>query len=138
MLIHMSTCSMSRARIFELLIENNGSLVTSQIVESLNTSKPTALRTMTELKATGLVNMKENAGGHNNLESKITLKDKFSWFLGDIFDQLRQRKEKCTPRTDLNPVILLIYYSTINKNKISYSESLYGDQSLRGVQNSLR
>ena len=40
---------------------------------------------MTELKATGLVNMEEEAGGYHGLESKITLKDKFSWFLDDTF-----------------------------------------------------
>lgn len=89
MLIHMvlSTCSLARATIFELLISNMGSLITSQIVESLNTAKPTALRTMTELKATGLVDMEENAGGHNILESRITIKDKFIWFLSDQFHQ---------------------------------------------------
>jgi predicted transcriptional regulator len=99
MLIHvvLSTCSLARATIFELLIADNGSLVTSQIVQSLNTTKPTALRTMTELKATGLVDMKEEAGGYHNLESEITLKDKFNWFLSDTFEQLRERKEKCPP-----------------------------------------
>jgi predicted transcriptional regulator len=88
---------LARATIFELLIADNGSLVTSQIVQSLNTTKPTALRTMTELKATGLVDMKEEAGGYHNLESEITLKDKFNWFLSDTFEQLRERKEKCPP-----------------------------------------
>ena len=127
----LSTCSLARET-------NMGSLTTSQIVESLNTSRPTALRTMTELKATGLVNMVEGVGYHNS-ESRIKLKDKFSWFLEDTFHQLIDHKEKCTPRThrDLNPVLLLIYYSTINKNKISYGESLYGNQPVRGGQNSL-
>jgi predicted transcriptional regulator len=131
-LIHMvfSTCSLARATIFELLIENNGTLITSQIVEYLNTSKPTALRTMTELKATGLVNMKEEAGGYHGLESKITLKDKFSWFLEDTFDQLRERKEKCTPRTDPS--------STIINNQIKYGENVNDNEPLRGGQNSLR
>jgi Mn-dependent DtxR family transcriptional regulator len=53
----LSTCSKERQTIFEILIENDGFLKTSQIVEILDTTRPTALKTMTELKATGLVTM---------------------------------------------------------------------------------
>jgi hypothetical protein len=38
----LSTCSIERATIFNLLIANNGKLTTSQIVKSLNTTNPTA------------------------------------------------------------------------------------------------
>src|SRR4029078_3611885 len=53
----LSTASIERLTIFQLLISNNGNLSTQQIVEGLNTSKPTALKTMTELQAIGLVQM---------------------------------------------------------------------------------
>ncbi len=134
-LIHMvlSTCSLSRTTIFELLITNDGRLTTSQIIESLNTSNPTALRTMTELKATGLVDKHDDVGYHN-LESEIVLKDKFSWFLEETFNKLREIdcKEKCTPRSHTNPS------STIIKNKIKYGENSYDSPSLRGGENSLQ
>ena len=66
--------------VWSRLIANNGTLTTSQIVAYLDVSKPTALRTMTELKATGLVDMTET-GEYYNAEKEITLKDKFGWFL---------------------------------------------------------
>jgi hypothetical protein len=55
----LSTAPMERVSIFDTLLACNGSLTTNQITEFLDVSKPTALRTMTELKALGLVNMKE-------------------------------------------------------------------------------
>jgi tetratricopeptide (TPR) repeat protein len=75
MVIHvvLSTCSISRARIFELLIENKGILRTSQIVNFLNTTNPTARRTMTELKATSLVDMYDSG---DNSEKEIRLRIK--------------------------------------------------------------
>ncbi len=101
MVIHtvLSTCSIERETIFEILIENNGVLKTSQIVGSLNTTKPTALRTMTELKATGLVTMQDVNPGEYNSEKEIHLKPEFKWFLTDNFRELRagRCKEKYPP-----------------------------------------
>ena len=110
---------MERVRIFELLITNKGKLTTSQITEYLNTTAPTARRTMTELKATGLVDMVDT--GYSGME--ITLKDKFSWFLHDKFKELKTMKEKELPRR-LNPILLLLYYSIINKKQIEYGDNL--------------
>jgi hypothetical protein len=53
----LSTATIERVRILELLLVNKGRLTTSQIVYYINTTKPTALRTMTELKAIGLVDL---------------------------------------------------------------------------------
>jgi hypothetical protein len=119
MLIHvvLSTCSLARATIFDILIQNGGVLSTSQITDFLNVSRPTALRTMTELKATGLVKMHDDVGYHNS-ESEIHLKSEFGWFLSDTFTELRNdHKEKCTP-PHYNPILLLLYYSTINKKNM--------------------
>jgi hypothetical protein len=88
----LSTATMERVRIFELLIEHRGVLKTSDIVDSLNCSKPTALRTMTELRAVGLVDITEG------LEYRIDLKSKFEWFLSRDFATLKERKEKYPPR----------------------------------------
>jgi hypothetical protein len=90
----LSTCSISRATIFDILIENNGILKTSQIVDSLNTTNPTARRTMTELKATGLVTMHDVNPGEYNSEKEIHLKPEFEWFLSDKFKELREGRLK--------------------------------------------
>jgi len=81
-----STASLERVRIFELLLEFNGILTTSEIVESLNISDDTAKRTMTELQAIGLVNIQSIQGSHGGEPQKlIKLKDKFGWFLDKEF-----------------------------------------------------
>ena len=51
-----STPIHERVRLFELLIEHGGELTTNIVCKSLMTSPPTALRTMTELMVSGLVN----------------------------------------------------------------------------------
>lgn len=95
----LSTATLERVRILELLIENKGVITTTQIVDFLNTTPPTALRTMTELRATGLVRMDI---GEGQSTSKINLKEEFDWFLTDRFAELKQRKdlykEKCPPQ----------------------------------------
>ncbi|MFZ0894774.1 MAG: hypothetical protein WAZ77_09750 [Candidatus Nitrosopolaris sp.] len=59
-------------------------LTTSQIISSLNLTR--TRRTMTELKATGLVDMiNSNAPG----EDKIVLTKELSWFLTEEFNNLR-------------------------------------------------
>jgi hypothetical protein len=134
----ISTCSLARATIFDILIQNGGVLSTSQITDFLNVSRPTALRTMTELKATGLVNMHDDVGYHNS-GSEIHLKSEFGWFLSDTFTELRNdHKEKCTP-PHYNPILLLLYYSSINKkicldreNSLQSNERLCGGKILYG------
>jgi hypothetical protein len=123
MCIHvvLSTCSISRATIFEILIANNGVLKTSQIVDYLNTTKPTALRTMTELKATGLVDMHDLNPNEYNSEKEICLKSDFEWFLSDKFRELRRCKEKYPPsNTSTNRNI--IDNSTLDKTLLNASQ----------------
>src|SRR5207237_2482325 len=67
----LSTASLERVTIFDLLISNKGTLTTSQITASLNTTNPTARRTMTELKALGLVDMDGDRGEADNSEKAI-------------------------------------------------------------------
>lgn len=81
----LSTAQTERVSLFTLLISNQGKLTTNEILESLNISKPTALRTMAELKAIGLVELSDHKDqGHEGRPAKqITLKPQFSWFLSD-------------------------------------------------------
>jgi predicted ArsR family transcriptional regulator len=55
----LDTAPIKRVSLFSLLIANNGILNTTQILESLNVARKTALRTMAEFKAIGLVDIEE-------------------------------------------------------------------------------
>ena len=66
-------------------------MTTSQIVDSLNITSPTARRTMTQLKATGLVSMYDVRPGTYNSEKEISLKLEFEWFLSDDFRTLKEK-----------------------------------------------
>jgi len=95
----LSTASIERVTIFQLLISNNGNLSTQQIVGGLNITKPTALKTMTELQAIGLAIMREDEVDIYNSKKEIQLKPDYDWFLTDEFKELvGWCKEKCTPR----------------------------------------
>jgi hypothetical protein len=81
-----STASIERVRVFELLMEHEGKMTTSQIAISLNVSNNTAKRTMAEFIAIGLVDLDEI----ENREYQITLKEKFNWFLSNAFEDVRR------------------------------------------------
>jgi len=85
----LSTASIERVTIFDLLLAHKGKMTTSQIANSLNISNHTAQRTMTELKALGLVDMKKESDATNS-EYQITLDPEFDWFLTKEFLQLRE------------------------------------------------
>jgi len=84
----LSTASIDRVNIFDLLIAHEGTLTTKTITESLNVSPPTAYRIMVELKAVGLVDMPES--GTTTEEKQIILKEDFKWFLKEEFSKLRE------------------------------------------------
>ncbi len=86
----LSTASNERVKLCELLIEHKGILTTSIVCASLDISPPTARRTMTELKATKLVDDITGPEGYN-FEMKIQLKSKFNWFLTDEFKKLKEQ-----------------------------------------------
>ena len=84
----LSTASIDRVNIFDLLIAWKGTLTTRLMKSSLNISHKTAHRIMTELKAVGLVDIEESASLTE--EKVIILKDEFDWFLGEEFSKLRE------------------------------------------------
>ena len=70
-----STASIERVRILELLIASKGTLTTTQITSSLNTTPNTAKRTMAEFKALGIAEL-SSVGANETSEKKIsTLSD---------------------------------------------------------------
>jgi hypothetical protein len=84
----LSTGSIERVLILDLLIANKGTLTTSEIKKSMSISNDPAKRTMTEFKGLELVTM-ERVGDSSNSEYKITLNPKFKWFLSEEFADLR-------------------------------------------------
>jgi hypothetical protein len=85
----LSTASIEKVTIFDLLLAHEGILSTPVIADSLNISSQTALRTMTEFKALGLVDMEDGATGSEHV-TEITLKPEFKWFLSPEFQKLRE------------------------------------------------
>jgi hypothetical protein len=85
----LSTASIERVTIFDILISNKGRLTTTQITTSLNITPHTAHRTMVELNALGLVDM-PSIGDKPNTEKQIIIKSEFGWFLSEEFTQLRE------------------------------------------------
>ena len=84
----LSTGSIERVLILDLLIANNGTLTTSQITQSMRIANNTAKRTMVEFKGLELVTM-DRVGNNSNSEYRITLNPKFKWFLTKEFADLR-------------------------------------------------
>jgi hypothetical protein len=77
---------LSATLVIPIEIAYKGTMTTTQIADSLNISSPTALRTMTELKALGLVDM---TNGDSNTPAKITLDSQFDWVFDKEFVELR-------------------------------------------------
>jgi hypothetical protein len=92
----LDTAAIERVSLFSLLIANNGTLTTNQILESLNVARPTALRTMAEFKAIGLVSMDETTEGVGRPSKRIVLNPRFNWFLSD------ELIKKIIPHTPIN------------------------------------
>ena len=96
----LDTAPIERVSLFSLLIANNGILTTNQILSSLNVARKTALRTMAELKAIGLVDMEDfHEPGQNNLSKRIILNPRFNWFLSDPMIT------KIIPHTHMNLIL---------------------------------
>ena len=83
----LSTASIERVAVFDLLLAHSGKLQTPVIVDSLNVASATALRTMEEFKALELVDKKSETGSSH--VNEITLKTEFNWFLTSEFRELR-------------------------------------------------
>jgi hypothetical protein len=97
----LSTASIERVAVFDLLLAHSGKLQTPVIVDSLNVASATALRTMEEFEALELVDKKSESGSSH--VNEITLKPEFDWFLTEEFQKLRDsyKPEKYT-KTETN------------------------------------
>jgi hypothetical protein len=81
----------TRAKIFRLLIERGGTLSTSDVVDLLRCSPPTARKEMEALSVLGVVN-KTDEDGVGRPNTIITLAETFSWFTSDECSSLMERR----------------------------------------------
>lgn len=132
--VALSTASIERVNIFDLLIAHKGTLTTSIITESLNNSPHTAHRIMTELKAVGLVDMKKS--DTQSEEKQITLRNEFDWFLEDDFRKLREgfiptdNTEEMKTKDSLeekNPLITCYQCKKVNHGTPVYQTHSFSD-----------
>lgn len=80
----LDSAQIERVSMFSLLMAYKGVLNTSQVVDSLRMSRNTALRTMAEFHAIGLVDMEDyQQTGQNNNSKRITINPRFEWFIND-------------------------------------------------------
>jgi hypothetical protein len=112
----LDTAPIERVSLFSLLIANNGILTTTQILNSLNVARKTALRTMSELKAIGLVEMEDfREEGQNNYSKRIILNPQFNWFLSDpmITKIIPHTRINSNPEVNRDPFEEGIYHNTV-------------------------
>jgi hypothetical protein len=85
--VALSTTMYNRIRIFDLLLKNNGELITSDITRGLRISEPTARRTMREFHALKIVDISA-VTQYSSAELKITLRHEYDWFKTEEFKSL--------------------------------------------------
>ena len=85
----LSTASIERVAILDLLLARKASVAISEITRSLSMSKSTALKAMTALSALMVVKMEDTAIEHNYTK-QVTLRNEFEWLFKDEFTNLRQ------------------------------------------------
>jgi len=86
--VALSSASKERVKLLEILLDNNGSISSSQLEKELGCSKSTALRVMKELFIIGLVDEIEIETKTKPIKG-VRLKDELKWFLSDEFKELR-------------------------------------------------
>ena len=69
-----------RSKVFRALLEQGGTLKTSQLEKLLRCSKPTALKEMEALAVLGVADKAEADPDHGRPEHELKLAKKFEWF----------------------------------------------------------
>jgi predicted transcriptional regulator len=78
-----------RSKVFRSLVEQNGTLKTSQVEKLLRCSKPTALKEMEALVVLGVADKTEGNPEYGRPEYELRLAEKFQWFATDECKALR-------------------------------------------------
>ena len=89
--VALSTTRVTRKKVFDLLLKENGNVTTSTIVKELDISEPTARKTMREFQALEIANV-SSTSSYASSELTLVLNGKFRWFLSEEFQNLRYDK----------------------------------------------
>lgn len=90
----------NRAKIFKLLLENDGVLSTKKAMDKLKCSRPTALKEMQQLVVLAIVETETELDVEQEYvlpgrpEQEITLKDEYAWFLSDECKGIMAHEQK--------------------------------------------
>ena len=80
-----------RSKVFRALLENGGTLKTTEVEKLLRCSKPTALKEMEALSVLGVVEKDEGDTEYGRPEHEVQLAQRFQWFASDECKALRWR-----------------------------------------------
>ncbi|NCA93643.1 MAG: hypothetical protein EOM84_00530 [Sphingobacteriia bacterium] len=91
--ITLDSAPPNRSKIFKHLIKNDGQLATSEVMNILKCSRPTALKLMEELAILEIVDTDGNMQDETEIyggrpEQKIILKNNYSWFISEECKEL--------------------------------------------------
>ena len=86
----LSTASIERIAVMDLLLAKGGHITLSQIAKTLSMSKSTALKTMTELAALKMVDKDDDFEVEFNNTKEIRLRPEFEGLLSEEFAKLRE------------------------------------------------
>jgi hypothetical protein len=86
----LSTASIERVAVMDLLIAKGGQITLSKIAKVLSMSKSTALKTMTELAALKVVDIDDEYEAEYNNTKEIRLRPEFKWLLSEESVKLRE------------------------------------------------
>ncbi len=84
----LSTASIERVAVMDILLSNNAHVTLSQVAKSLPMSKSTILKVMTELEALKIAKM-EDVTVWGNKTKRLILLSEFNWLLSEEFKNLR-------------------------------------------------
>ena len=121
-----STTKIYRAKMLDLLLENNGELTTSQITTGLDISKPHVLQTMQEFDALKIGTI-SSISSYEKSERKIKLNNEYSWFLTKEFKQLYKPTTTSAPNVSRQVICCNMnsHYTQIITKNISNNSYYY-------------
>ena len=114
----MDSAQIERVSMFNLLLTHGGKLTTTQMLESLNVSRKTALKTMAEFKAIGLIETEDiHEPGQNNISKRMLLNPRLNWMLTDsvITKFFPHTKEKERVEEEEEKIITNIFWSIFER-----------------------
>ncbi len=85
----IDSAAFNRAALFRAVLARGGQINTSQVMQDLNCSRPTALKEMEALKILGICGLQEESGRPGEPEKILLLQKHFLWFVSEECRKIR-------------------------------------------------